>query len=137
MCILPAVIVHGRADVDAVMALRRPVTLLSAPGAGVYAGCLWWRALVDHARATVADNAASALITDILDCADASGLALGALRCGVSRIVLWPQAPGRTAVSAIAEAQGGYVLPHAPPALNMAAPSARRRLPAWLRGPAS
>jgi hypothetical protein len=132
MHIHPAVIVHGRADVDAVMALGRPVTLLSAPGAGVYGGCLWWRALVDHARATFEGTDRPTFMIDILDCADASGLALGALRCGVSRFVLWPQAPGRAAVASVAEAQGGFVLPHAPEALNMAAPTARRRLPDWL-----
>ena len=50
-----------------------PVTLLSAPGAALFAGCGWWRALVEQARAEFADVA----IDDILDCADASGLAAG------------------------------------------------------------
>jgi hypothetical protein len=52
---------------------------------------------------------------DILDCADATGQALAALRIGVSRLVLWPEAPGRAAVVAIAQAAGGFVLAAAPP----------------------
>jgi len=111
----PAAIVHGLRD--AVSALTRghaeggPVTLLSAPGAALYAGCGWWRALVAAARA----SHPNVPCIDILDCADATGLALAALRIGVTRLVLWPDAPGRDAVVAIAEAVGGFVLPEAPP----------------------
>ncbi len=50
----------------------------------------------------------------ILDCADGSGQALAALRVGVTRLVLWPEAPGRDAVVAIAEALGGFVLASRP-----------------------
>ena len=49
-------------------------------------------------------------IDDILDCADASGLALGALRIGQRRIVLTPDAPGWSSVAAIAASLGGEVL---------------------------
>ena len=129
MIIHPAVIVHGLIDAKAALAPGVPVTLLSAPGAGLSAGCLWWRELAAAAR--LAYPATPAL--DILDCADASGMAMGALRCGVSRLVLWPDAPGRDAVAAIAQEQGGFVLPHAPPALNLARRNAHRRLHAWLR----
>jgi hypothetical protein len=52
---------------------------------------------------------------DILDCADGTGHALAALRIGLSRLVLWPGAPGRDAVVAIAESLGGFVLAEAPP----------------------
>ena len=90
MIIYPAVIVHGMADAQAALALGLPVTLLSAPAAAQFAGCLWWREVVAGARLRHPDTAA----TDILDCADASGVALGALRCGVLRLVLWPAAPG-------------------------------------------
>ncbi len=47
----PAVIVHGLDDARAALAPGRPVTLLSAPGAALYAGCGWWRALVRLAQA--------------------------------------------------------------------------------------
>lgn len=115
MEVYPAVIVHGLGD--AVAALSRAeagecaVTLLSAPGAALYAGCGWWRALVEAARA----RHPNVPCMDILDCADATGHALAALRIGVARLVLRPEAPGRAAVVAIAESLGGFVLPEPPP----------------------
>jgi hypothetical protein len=129
MIVYPAVIVHGLADAKAALAPGLPVTLLSAPGAALFAGCLWWRELAAAARAVYPDTEAST----ILDCADASGMAMGALRCGVVRLVLWPDAPGWHRVAAIADSQGGFVLRQAPPALDLATPNAIRRLGAWLR----
>jgi hypothetical protein len=128
MIIYPAVIVHGLADAQASLAPGLPVTLLSAPGAALFAGCLWWRELVGAARAETPKTVA----TDILDCADASGMAMSALRSGVHRLVLWPEAPGRNAVAAIAERQGGFILAQAPPALDLSQRNAIRRLHAWL-----
>lgn len=124
MILPPAVIVHGLADARAALAPGRPVTLLSAPGAALYAGCLWWRAVTAAAGAAV----------DVLDCADASGLALAAVRAGACRLVLWPGAPGHAAVAEVAVRLGGFVLPAAPPALDMADRGASRRLRAWLSG---
>jgi hypothetical protein len=129
MIVHPAVIVHGSADAHAALAPGLPVTLLSAPGAALAGGCLWWREMIAAARAAHPESEA----TDILDCADASGLAMGALRSGVCRLVLWPDAPGWAGVAAIAERQGGFVLPHAPAALDLAQRNAIRRLHAWLR----
>jgi hypothetical protein len=112
----PAVIVHSFAEAVAglaeAQAMGRGVSLLSAPGAALYAGCGWWRALVEAARAKYPDVPC----TDILDCADGTGQALAALRIGLTRLVLWPDAPGREAVVAIAESLGGFVLPAPPPA---------------------
>ena len=134
MIVYPAAIVHGAPDATAALAPGLPVTLLSAPGAVLFAGSLWWRNCVAAARARWPDTP----VTDILDCADASGLAMGALRGGVCRLVLWPDAPGWAAVEAIAIRQGGFVLPHAPPALDMSGRNAIRRLHGWLRdSPAS
>ena len=127
--IVPAVIVHGFGDAVAALARAeaensegpgkpegkaqmRQVTLLSAQGAALYAGCGWWRALVEAARA----RHPNVPCIDILDCADGTGQALAALRIGVSRLVLWPEAPGRAAVVAIANSLGGFVLASAPPA---------------------
>jgi len=129
MIIYPAVIVHGLADAKAALAPGLPVTLLSAPGAAMFAGCLWWQEVVAAARAVHRDTEA----IDILDCADASGMAMGALRSGVCRLVLWADAPGWNAVAAIAECRGGFVLARAPPALDLAQRDAVRRLPAWVR----
>jgi hypothetical protein len=109
------VTVHGLGEATAALAEAQAegggVTLISAPGAALYAGCGWWRALVHAARAANPDVPC----IDILDCADGTGQALAALRIGVTRLVLWPDAPGRDAVVSIAEAMGGFVLP-APPA---------------------
>lgn len=125
----PAVVVHGLADVRRVLDLGVPATLLSAAGAALYTGCGWWRALVERARAEYTAVA----IDDILDCADASGYALGALRVGQRRIVLHADAPGRSAVVAIAGSLGGEVLAVRPPALDMADRNAARRLHDWLQ----
>lgn len=132
MIVHPAVIVHGAADAKAALGPGLPVTLLSSSGAALFAGCLWWREVVAAARADYPGTDA----TDILDCADASGLAMGALRSGVCRLVLWPDAPGWGAVAAIAHAQGGFVLQRPPTALDLASRNAIRRLPAWLQDPA-
>jgi len=125
----PAVVVHGLADVRLVLAPGRPVTLLSAKGAALYAGCAWWRALVEQARAAHPGIP----IDDILDCADAPGYALGALRIGQRRIVLDAAAAGWSAVAAVAASQGGEVLTSRPPALDMAERRAARLLHDWLR----
>jgi hypothetical protein len=110
----PAVIVHGLGDALAALAGAEAkgaeVTLLSAPGAALYAGCGWWRALVEAARAEYPNVPR----IDILDCADGTGQAMAAIRIGLTRLVLWPTAPGREAVVAIANSLGGFVLAEAP-----------------------
>ena len=129
MIVHPAVIVHGLAEARAALGPGLPVTLLSAPGAAMFAGCLWWREVVALARASHRDTP----MIDILDCADASGLAMGALRSGVCRLVLWLDAPGWAAVAAVAEGMGGFVLSRAPEALDLGQRGAMRHLGDWLR----
>ena len=129
MIIHPAVIVHGLSDARKAVAPGLPVTLLSAPGAALYAGCLWWREVAARARE---GSARPDTVMDILDCADAPGLAMGAVRSGVHRLVLWPGAAGWEAVAAVAEREGGFVLAEAPAALDMAGRNAIRHLPGWL-----
>jgi hypothetical protein len=125
----PAVVIHSLADARAVLAVGCPVTLLSAPGAALFAGCGWWRAVIACASAEHSDIP----LDDILDCADAPGLALGALRIGQRKIVLSSLAPGFDAVVAIARSLGGEVLTSRPPSLDMADRAARRRLHDWLQ----
>lgn len=125
----PAIVIHGLADARAALVVGRPVTLLSAQGAVSFAGCGWWRAVIARARS----EHAAVPMDEILDCADASGLALGALRMGQRRIVLSPTAPGWHAVAAIAASLGGEVLTLRPPALDMADRNAARRLHDWLQ----
>ena len=129
MIVHPAVIVHGLADAKAALAAGLPVTLLSAPGAALFGGCLWWREIIAAACAGCPNTS----VIDILNCADASGMAMGALRSEVFRLVLWPEAPGWAGVAAIAQREGGFVLPRAPEALDLAQRNAIRRLHAWLR----
>ena len=124
----PAVIVHAMADAVRALAAGRRLTLLSAPGAALFAGCAWWRVLAAHAR----DAAPGLVAADILDCADATGRALAALRIGQRAIVLWPDAPGRDSALSAARRLGAEVLAAAPPALDMADADAGVRLPAWL-----
>ena len=116
---------HGLAQARLALAPGLAVTLLSGRGAALYAGCGWWRALV---------AASGTPGPDILDCADAPGRAMEALRAGCRLIVLDPAAPAAGLVAARALAAGAQVLPEPPPALNLADPAAFRRLEAWLKG---
>ena len=122
----PAVIVHGldmaRAALDAGRQAGRLPTLLSAPGAGAYAGVGWWLALM---RLAGADD-------HILDCGAAPGRALEALRAGQKRLILqadpriWADVAGR------AQSCRAVLLAAPPPALDLGQPGAYRNLPAWL-----
>jgi hypothetical protein len=125
----PAVVVHGLAHARAALAMGRPVTLLSSPGAALFAGCGWWRAVVGRARS----EHPGIPMEDVLDCADAPGLALGALRIGQHLLVLDPISPGWQSVAVVAASLGGEVLTSRPPALDMADRDAARRLADWLQ----
>ena len=126
----PAVVVHGLADARRVLAVGRPATLLSAPGAACYAGCGWWRALVAAAREEIPETET----VDVLDCLDQTGRAIEALRHGLRRLVLLPFAPARDDAAARAEALGATLLSARPAALDLARPGEARRLVAWLEG---
>ncbi len=124
----PSVIVHGLAEADRALAPGRPVTLLSARGAALYAGCGWWRALAAAARSRHRRTP----MRDALDCADAPGHALEALRLGQTLLVLDGTSPAWALVAARAATIGATLLPDAPPALDLGQPGAERRLSAWL-----
>jgi hypothetical protein len=120
----PAVIIHGLADARLALSLRRPVTLLSAPAAALYAGCLWWQSLI---------AAAATEQPAFLDCADAPGRAVEALRLGLRGVILTCEPELFAAVTGIAQAKGAVLLATAPTALDLASHNATRRLEAWLR----
>ena len=101
----------------------------SGPGAALYAGCLWWLELATLARREFPGLVAA----DILDCADAPGRALEAIRAGQICLILSPAAPGFAAVAAIAGARGLWLLSERASALEMAERGAVRRLAALLR----
>jgi len=105
----PALIIHGLPDLLAATAPGLPVTLLSGPGAALYAGPAWWAALL---------RAGNYSGPSLLDCAAAPGRALEALSLGVPGLVLAP-CPAWGQIARLAEAQGARLL-------------ARHRLTAWL-----
>ncbi len=109
----PVVLVADFATAVEAVGAGRPVTLLSAEGAAATLGALWWRALADAAQAR-----ATAPMADILDCADAPGHAMAALRCGCRALVLAP-GPGFARVAAAAASLGGTVLDTRPPAMTI------------------
>ncbi len=124
----PCLMVHGLDHVKFALAPGRPVTLLSMPGAAISAGCFWWRALMEQGQ----DAYPTTPFDDILDCADAPGLAMAALRIGQRRIVLWPAVPAWPSVSRAAALLEAEVLPDAPTALDLGARNAARMLDAYL-----
>lgn len=126
----PAIVVHGLAEAGAALRPGFPLVLLSAPAAAGYAGCLWWRELVAAARAM--HPATPAL--DVLDCGAAPGHAMAALRVGQRLLVLDPACPAFAAVAAAAADCGAHLLAARPPALDLAAHGAARRLAGWLAG---
>ncbi len=73
---------HARAALAAARALKAPVTLVSAEGAGGYAGPLWFKSLIEAARADFPDVDADA----VLDCGGEAGTTLAALRHGLKRV---------------------------------------------------
>jgi hypothetical protein len=121
----PAIVVRSLADAIAALAPGLPVTLLSAPGAGVFAGTGWWRALVAAAR----EAHPATPCADVLDCADAPGRALEAIRAGQAVLVLDPACPAFARVATLAT-----VLPVRPPALDLDRRGTHRHLRAWLEG---
>jgi hypothetical protein len=122
----PAVVVHGLAEAAAALALAGPggVALLSAPGAAGSLGPAWFLALVARAVAVAAQPGVPHLA--ILDCADAPGQALAALRTGLAWLVLAPSCPGFAAVAAAAVEVGATILPARPPALDLGRLDLRR-----------
>ena len=121
----PAVVVHGLPHLLAATAPGRPVTLLSGPGAAIYAGCGWWRALMALGPPGH---------PDILDCADAAGRAMESLRVGCRLLILNPAAPAWPLVGSRAAAVGACLLAARPKALDLARRGAERQLLAWLEG---
>ncbi len=105
------VVVHGidHARLALAEAARRGdrVVLVSAEGAALYAGAGWFRELVAVASAEYP----GVLIGAILDCGDAPGTALGALRAGVQTITLEAPPPVLDKVAAIAEELDARLVP--------------------------
>ncbi len=114
-------------------AMGSPVTLLSAAGAGGYAGAGWFKEVV----ALAASEFPGVSVRAILDCADAPGHVLAALREGI-KVVRFTGTPDlRQRLVEIAEALGAEIVGGEMPALEVRAsadPAAAIR--AWLEGAA-
>ncbi len=73
---------HARAALAAAASLALPVTLASAPAAGIYAGPGWFKAVVEMAHGDVP----AARFSAVLDCGGEPGVVLAALRRGLKRV---------------------------------------------------
>ncbi|MBW6398790.1 hypothetical protein KPL78_13080 [Roseomonas sp. HJA6] len=122
---MPAVVVHALAQAEVALAAAGPagVMLLSAPGAGTFAGPAWFLALAAEAARRHPGKAWVAA----LDCADAPGAALAALRAGTRIVVLAGACPSFPAVAAAASEAGATLLPARPAALDLGRLDLRRR----------
>ena len=107
---IPAIVVHSLAHAVAALSAAaetgRPVTLASAPDAGIYGGPGWWRGLVSAAREAVPEAPSTAL----LDCGDDAGIAQAASRTGVEAIVFTGGADVTERLADIAGQRGARLL---------------------------
>lgn len=76
-------LVHAVAALSAAAEAGRQATLLSAPGAAIYAGAGWFKALTDAVREAVPRAKFSAIV----DCGDDPGAAQAAIRAGIEAFV--------------------------------------------------
>lgn len=116
--------VHGLAQAAQALALHRPVTLLSAPGAACAWGCLWWHSLLIEGGYTG---------PALLDCSTSPGRAVEALELGLKGVILAP-CPVWPDLKALALHKQALLLPAAPVALDLGQKHAERQLNAWLGG---
>jgi hypothetical protein len=114
------IVVHSlgdaRAALEAGASLGVHVTLASAPDAGTYAGPGWFKAAIEAAAAAFP----AAEFSHVLDCGDAAGMVLAALRQGLPRVRFTGPAATAARLADIA-AQCGAVLERGPlaPALDL------------------
>ncbi len=130
------IIIHNIADARAALAaaadVGRPVILVSAPGAAAYLGAAVFREMV----AAAARDMPGADVTAMIDCGEDAGLALNALRHGLTAIRLRAGAAAMAAVADIAAQMGAIIDPDPEgPALDLLdRPDAPAACRAWLQG---
>ena len=103
---------HARAALIAARAVGAEVILVSPAGAAGWHGIGWWRCL----ERRIAEEFGA--VTTVLDCADAPGHALAALRAGCRAVGIVAPKPTLARLDAIAQSLGGR-LDSAPPALDL------------------
>ncbi|MBM3537503.1 MAG: hypothetical protein FJX55_06675 [Alphaproteobacteria bacterium] len=131
---------HAHAALAAAAALSVPVTLASAPGAAGYAGPAWFGEVIAAAR----HDHPSVEVTAVLDCGDAPGHVMAAVRWAMKAggepfVLRFTGDPARDkALSEIASAAGLRLIRDLEPSLDLR----RVRNPdeacrAWLAGVAA
>jgi len=123
---------------EAIAAVRTAVahgvalTVVSPPGAALFAGPIWFQAIVRAARAEVE---ATAPVTFVLDCADSPGAALAAIRARVEAVSFSGKGAARARLAAITKRAGVAFL--APPVdvFDMARNPGPDALIAWFSSP--
>jgi len=89
----------------------RSLTIVSPPGAALFAGPIWFKALIDAVREEIAPTAA---VTFMLDCADSPGAVLASIRARIKAVSFHGNARALARLKAIAKSTG--VVLQAPPA---------------------
>jgi hypothetical protein len=126
------VMVHNAAE--AIEAARvaalagRPLIIVSPPGAALFAGPVWFKALIDAAREEIAPTAT---VTFMLDCADSPGAVLASIRARIEAVSFHGNARALARLKAIAKRAG--VALHAPPtaAFDLSKEANPEALSAW------
>ena len=115
---MSAIIFHHAKQADDAMAFaaasRRPITLLTAPGAAAYGGPGFYLAMVELAQ----QSHPKAAVRAIRDCGDDGAMAQMALQLGWRGVVLRGKAAVREKVCQIAETYGADVLARPPKAVD-------------------
>jgi hypothetical protein len=111
----PVIIIHFLAHAVAALSAAvagRPVTLASAPDAGIYAGPGWFGALIAAAR----DAVPAAQSTTLIDCGDDAGAAQAAIRAGIEGVIFTGRADVAERLADIARQRGVRLLTKRPAA---------------------
>lgn len=130
-----AVVVHSLAHAEAALTaaagLGVPVVLLSPPGAAAYMGAGYFRALVAQALA----RQPGATATAVLDCGDAAGDVMAALREGLKSVVFTGPDKVAARLADIARQSGSALLRDRSAALDLAGePEPLAACRRWLGG---
>lgn len=116
---LRRIIIHGiddaRIAVTAARSLGVAIRLCSAPGAVSYGGAAWFAEIVAAIRAEFPDVAVDA----VLDCGDAPGHAMAALRSGIKAIRVTGPRRVRDKLEALARDHGATLVDFDREALDM------------------
>lgn len=96
---------HARAALDAARACGAEITLQTAPGAAVYGGVGYLKAIVEQAGVEQAGA-----LEAVIDCGEDAGVALAALRTGWKLVMFSGRLDVFAKVADIAEQQGARVM---------------------------